>query len=174
MSEGENLVLAQPINGRLPLFQVNKVPEELLKDRRMQRDVSHRYYFLEHRDWQTNQRRPLCEIIECIGEGGNLQAETLRLLRYHDICADDYEAEGGKVREFECLKPFINQIDASTGEWKIPEEEIGKRLDLRKQRVVSIDPITARDLDDALSITKISAKVYEIGVHIADVSYFVQ
>lgn len=45
------IVLARPINGRLPLFQVSKVPEELLKDRRMQRDISHRYYFLEHRDW---------------------------------------------------------------------------------------------------------------------------
>jgi exoribonuclease R len=46
-------------------------------------------------------------------------------------------------------------------------------LDLRDKRIVTIDPITAKDLDDALSIEKISDKIYEIGVHIADVSYFV-
>lgn len=77
----------------------------------------------------------------------------MRLLRHHDICVDEYETEGGMVREFECLKPFMNQIDSGTGEWKIPDEEVSKRLDLRKQRILSIDPVTARDLDDALSIT---------------------
>ena len=52
--------------------------------------------------------------------------------------------------------------------------KIAKRLDLRKKRIFTIDPITAKDLDDALSIEKISDDVYEVGVHIADVSYFVQ
>jgi exoribonuclease R len=44
---------------------------------------------------------------------------------------------------------------------------------LRQKRIFTIDPITAKDLDDALSIEKISGTIYEIGVHIADVSYFV-
>jgi exoribonuclease R len=44
---------------------------------------------------------------------------------------------------------------------------------LRARRIFSIDPITARDIDDALSIDKISDTIYEIGVHIADVSFFV-
>jgi exoribonuclease R len=47
-------------------------------------------------------------------------------------------------------------------------------MDLRKKRIFTIDPLTAKDLDDALSIDKITDKIYEIGVHIADVSYFVQ
>ena len=55
----------------------------------------------------------------------------------------------------------------------IPESELKKRLDLREKRIFTIDPLTAKDLDDALSIEKINDKVYEIGVHIADVSYFV-
>ena len=50
---------------------------------------------------------------------------------------------------------------------------MAKRLDLRKKRIFSIDPVTAKDLDDALSLDKISETVFEIGVHIADVSYFV-
>jgi exoribonuclease R len=48
------------------------------------------------------------------------------------------------------------------------------RRDLREKRIFTIDPLTAKDLDDALSIDKITDNIYEIGVHIADVSYFVQ
>lgn len=44
---------------------------------------------------------------------------------------------------------------------------------MRSKRIFTIDPLTAKDLDDALSIEKISDSIYEIGVHIADVSYFV-
>ena len=49
-----------------------------------------------------------------------------------------------------------------------------QRSDLRQKRIFTIDPITAKDLDDALSIEKVGNDIYEIGVHIADVSYFVQ
>jgi len=69
---------------------------------------------------------------------------------------------------------FSKDIDPATKEWIIPQSEIDKRLDLRKKRIFTIDPITAKDLDDALSIEKISEKIYEIGVHIADVSFFVE
>lgn len=48
-----------------------------------------------------------------------------------------------------------------------------KRLNLTKEYICSIDPVTARDLDDALSINKLEDGTYEIGVHIADVSHFV-
>ena len=74
----------------------------------------------------------------------------------------------------ESLKVFTKNLDEKTGEWKIPQEEINLRRDLRSKRIFTIDPITAKDLDDALSIDKISDEIYEIGVHIADVSYFVQ
>lgn len=69
---------------------------------------------------------------------------------------------------------FSKDIDPVSKEWIIPEEEIAQRIDLRETRIFTIDPITAKDLDDALSITKVSEDVYELGVHIADVSYFVQ
>jgi DIS3-like exonuclease 2 len=114
-------------------------------------------------------------MVECIGEAGNLKAESMRLLKTHDICTEQYEVEGSdQTIVHECLKVFSNDIDPNTKEWKIPQKEIDARLDLRKKRIFTIDPITARDLDDALSIEKISDKIYEIGVHIADVSYFVQ
>lgn len=74
----------------------------------------------------------------------------------------------------ECLRKFTENIDPNSKEWIIPKDEIAKRLDLRQKRIFTIDPITAQDLDDALSIDKIDENIYEIGVHIADVSYFVE
>ncbi len=59
--------------------------------------------------------------------------------------------------------------------WQIPDEEFKYRRDLRNLCIFTIDPATARDLDDALHIIKLNAEddLYEVGVHIADVSYFV-
>ena len=53
------------------------------------------------------------------------------------------------------------------------DEESSKRLDLRSERIFSIDPATARDLDDAVSIKQLPDGLFELGVHIADVSHFV-
>lgn len=94
----------------------------------------------------------------------------------HDVWSDEYETEGQKISDkvHESLRVFTKDIDDKSCEWKIPEEEIKKRRDLRSKRIFTIDPLTAKDLDDALSIERISENIYEIGVHIADVSYFVQ
>ena len=100
----------------------------------------------------------------------------MRLLRTYDICTESYENEHMEPTEnvHECLRMFEKDIDKVSKEWIIPESEIAQRLDLRERRIFTIDPLTAKDLDDALSIEKISNTIYEIGVHIADVSYFVQ
>ena len=105
-----------------------------------------------------------------------MEAESLRILKTHDVWCDEYETEGQKLNEkvHESLRVFTQHIDEISGEWRIPQEEIKLRMDLRQKRIFTIDPITAKDLDDALSIDRISERIYEIGVHIADVSYFVQ
>lgn len=54
----------------------------------------------------------------------------------------------------------------------IPEREVEVRRDLRDERIFTIDPPTARDLDDALSVKQNDDGTYQVGVHIADVSYF--
>lgn len=55
----------------------------------------------------------------------------------------------------------------------LDSEEIKKRKDCREIRTFTIDPVDAKDFDDAISIRKLSNGIYEIGVHIADVSYYV-
>ncbi|HAK11847.1 MAG TPA: ribonuclease R, partial [Chitinophagaceae bacterium] len=52
--------------------------------------------------------------------------------------------------------------------------EIAKRKDCRNVLTFTIDPIDARDFDDAISYRELKNGQYEIGVHIADVSYYVE
>ena len=76
-----------------------------------------------------------------------------------------------------CPRPQVldslPKVDAD-GVWRIPDEELANRRDLRKEQIFSIDPPTARDLDDALSWRPLEKGCCEIGVHIADVTYFMQ
>lgn len=67
------------------------------------------------------------------------------------------------------LSPVLIQHHVS-----VPEREIETRRDLRADRVFTIDPVGARDLDDALSVTRNEDGTYDVGVHIADVSHFVK
>lgn len=56
----------------------------------------------------------------------------------------------------------------------IPEHEVNTRKDLRSERIFTIDPETAKDLDDALSVKVNEDGTYDIGVHVADVAFFVK
>lgn len=58
--------------------------------------------------------------------------------------------------------------------FRIPERELEVRKDMRNERIFTIDPATAKDLDDALSIKANEDGTFEVGVHIADVSYFIK
>lgn len=57
---------------------------------------------------------------------------------------------------------------------EIPESEIEKRLDLREQTIFTIDPRDAKDFDDAVSLEKLDDNSWLLGVHIADVSHYVE
>lgn len=168
-------IYAVPISKKLPWMTISSIPQEFINDIQMGRKPKDRYYLARFESWNVGFIRPMCKITDHIGEAGDLRAESLRILKMNDVWTDEYEAEGQKISEkvTESLKIFTKDLDPNTLEWMIPEEEIKIRLDLRKKRIFTIDPLTAKDLDDALSIDKINDNIYEIGVHIADVSYFV-
>ncbi len=65
--------------------------------------------------------------------------------------------------------PFYSYTSIS-----IPERELDTRKDLRGERIFSIDPETAKDVDDALSIRANEDGTFDVAVHIADVSFFVK
>ena len=69
---------------------------------------------------------------------------------------------------------ILEELAARFGkEWRIPPEEIGRRRDFRGERIFTIDPTGAKDLDDALHVRPTADGGAEVGVHIADVTHFV-
>ena len=86
--------------------------------------------------------------------------ETDALLKDNNVISEDFNENVLK-----CLP---------TTPWQISEKEIETRRDLRDRRIFTIDPPTSKDLDDAVSCTRLPDGNYEIGVHVADVSYFVK
>ena len=69
------------------------------------------------------------------------------------------------------LKKYFKQANETPD--TIDESEIQNRRDLRNEMIVTIDGADAKDLDDAVTVTKLENGNYKLGVHIADVSYYV-
>jgi DIS3-like exonuclease 2 len=111
--------------------------------------------------WEAQFPFPLAQVRSSLGQAGDLATETAALLSMEQVQDDDQFTP----EVLACLPPTP---------WSISAEELAKRRDFRQHRVFSIDPPTARDLDDALSVKPLPGGGYRVGVHIADVSHFVQ
>lgn len=109
--------------------------------------------------WKKGDKNPEGEIIRILGKPGEHETEI------HSILAD-YGLPYGFPEEIE---KEAYQIDT-----EIRDEEVKKRWDMRENLTFTIDPKDAKDFDDALSIKKLDNGNWEIGVHIADVSYYVK
>ena len=109
-------------------------------------------------DWPERANNPFGEIIHVLGKPGenNVEMQSI-LIEYGFPLAfpDNVEKEANKIPE------------------QIPESEIKHRRDFRDIITFTIDPEDAKDFDDALSIRKLDNGNWEVGVHIADVSYYV-
>ena len=110
-------------------------------------------------DWPENSKNPFGKITQVLGKPGDHNTEI------HSI-----------LLEYGLPYKFENEVekDASNLSLEITKEEISKRRDMRQDLTFTIDPKDAKDFDDALSFTKLKNGNYEIGIHIADVSYYVQ
>lgn len=110
-------------------------------------------------DWPEKADSPYGKVIKVLGKPGEHSTEI------HAILADY-----GLPAEFPPeVEEFANQIDTS-----INKEEIAKRKDLRDTLTFTIDPKHAKDFDDALSFKILDNGDYQIGIHIADVSHYLQ
>ena len=90
--------------------------------------------------------------------------------------AGSFKADIASIaKEFELDTEFSPQVTKELKKLKpeIAEEEIAKRLDLRDENIFTIDPFDAKDFDDAVSIKKLGNGNISVGIHIADVSYYV-
>ncbi len=110
-------------------------------------------------DWPERARNPFAEIIDVLGDAGNNNTEMHAIL-----------AEFGLPYQYpEAVNQAAEKIPVA-----ISEEEIKLRRDFRKVPTFTIDPVDAKDFDDALSIQKLENGFWEIGVHIADVTHYVK
>ena len=82
----------------------------------------------------------------------------------------------GMIRSYGLFQTFPSRVNAETkarAKEEITAEEIARRLDLREETIFTIDGPDAKDLDDAVSVSKLANGNYRLGVHIADVSHYV-
>ena len=129
------------------------------------------------KEWPVSSKLPWGENVRFVGEAGAISTETKALLRQYGVDHGDFPP--GVLRSLQTFLPENTEevdpgVNIRGSKWKIPEEEIAKRVDLRKERIFTIDPTGARDLDDALSVTPLADGTIEMGVHIADVTYFIR
>jgi ribonuclease R len=110
-------------------------------------------------DWPQKVKNPFGEIVDILGYPGENDTEM------HSILA-----------EFELPYKFSDEVEAYAE--KIPDKisasELKNRRDFRKVPTFTIDPADAKDFDDALSLKPLDGGLWEVGVHIADVSHYVQ
>ena len=114
-------------------------------------------------NWETRHVNPEGEIIERLGRPGDPGVDILGIIRKHNL-ATEFPAEA--LSE-------VGDFAHPDGDAPPPEND-SKRLDLRDEFIITIDPKTAKDFDDAIHVTPLADGCWEVGVHIADVSSYVQ
>lgn len=110
-------------------------------------------------EWEQNGKRPVGEVVNV------LDAENA-----NDAAMKEILLENGFPLEFsdEALEVAVRIPDT------ISAEEIKARKDIRDIFTITIDPVDAKDFDDAISFRKLKNGNYELGVHIADVSHYLE
>lgn len=109
--------------------------------------------------WPEKKRSPEGKVVEVLGKEGDKGLDILTIIK-----------KFGLPEEFPSkVLNFVRDIEDS-----IEEKEYKRRRDLRDIRMVTIDGEDAKDLDDAVSIERVSKGKYKLGVHIADVSHYVK
>lgn len=114
---------------------------------------------VEITDWPQNANNPFGRVIKVLGRPGENDVEMQSILSEYNFplfFPDEVEKEAERI-------PI-----------EIPREEIAKRRDFRHITTFTIDPFDAKDFDDALSFRRLENGNVEVGVHIADVSYYVK
>ena len=110
-------------------------------------------------DWPKRADSPFGSVLKVLGKPGEHNTEIHAILAEYGL-PDTFPVE---------VAHFAEQIDTT-----IHESEIKKRRDMRQTLTFTIDPKDAKDFDDALSFQKLDNGNFEIGIHIADVSHYLQ
>ena len=110
-------------------------------------------------EWPEHSNNPFGEIIKVLGKPGDNNVEMQSILVEYN---------------FPLSFPKNVEKEADKIPTAITQQEIRNRKDFRNTWTITIDPFDAKDFDDALSLKKLSGGLWEVGVHIADVSHYVK
>lgn len=110
-------------------------------------------------EWPEHAKNPIGKVVDILGQSGDNTTEMHAILAEYGL---PYAYPKSVEDEAEKIDPGITA------------EEIGRREDLREVTTFTIDPRDAKDFDDAISIRKTDDGLWEVGVHIADVSHYVK
>ncbi|ORX50906.1 RNB-domain-containing protein [Hesseltinella vesiculosa] len=149
----------KPMDKRVPLIMIKPedLPGEVIKDLSSCKDSLVETAILH---WPIHSLLPFGRFLQVIGPIGDRQTEQHALLTEHNIFDVPFDDVVAKTLE---------NIPRN-----IPDLELKLRRDLREELVFTIDPATAKDLDDAMHVKRLVNGHFEVGVHIADVSYYVK
>lgn len=110
-------------------------------------------------EWPSDSKSPIGKVVDILGKQGENNAEMHAILAQYGL---PYTYPEKVEKAAEKLSPDITP------------EEIARREDFREVTTFTIDPHDAKDFDDALSIRQLQKGLWEVGVHIADVSHYVK
>ncbi|KAJ2620877.1 hypothetical protein GGI25_003957 [Coemansia spiralis] len=146
----------KPLDTALPFMVVplNSVPKA------SQNEDSKQLCKVRMGRWGTRDPYPTATFIKYLGQRGSIGIETSLILEENGVCTEPFASD-----VLDCLPETP---------WRIPNKELKDRTDLREKCIFTIDPSSARDLDDAVSCSRLPNGNILVGVHIADVSFFVR
>jgi ribonuclease R len=110
-------------------------------------------------DWGDQHRGPVGTVEKILGKRGEPGVDVLAVLYGHELPVD-----------------FPPEVIAAAEEMQkrgVTDSDMADREDLRDELIFTIDPVDAKDHDDALSVKQIGDDEWEVGIHIADVSFYV-
>ena len=110
-------------------------------------------------EWSEHAKNPTGRVIDILGRSGDNTTEMHAILAEYGL---PYAYPAAVEREAEKIDPGIT------------DAEISRREDMRGVTTFTIDPRDAKDFDDAISIRQVAGRLWEVGVHIADVSHYVK
>jgi len=152
-----------PVDKRYPrvMIPISECPQHFMEN---PADLQKDLFVASILKWTASSPLPVGQLKQCVGKFGEFETEIKCLLIQNDIRCKDFTSE---VQN--------DAIEYGTAlDSQLLNSELKMRADLRRHRVFSIDPSGCKDVDDTMSIARISDDIYEIGVHIADVSFFVK
>ncbi|XP_048739214.2 DIS3-like exonuclease 2 isoform X2 [Ostrea edulis] len=158
--KNKNWAFFKPIDSRMPRMRIPmaECPKDFYE---RPDDHKNTLFICRMIEWKDN-IQAFGSLMKSLGEAGQIEPETEGMLIENDVDSSEFPQEA------------IDTLPVKNLPWKIPVEEYQSRRDFRSQCVFTIDPATARDLDDALSCERLPDGNFEVGVHIADVSYFLK